>query len=221
MTLINVIRQSSAVHMLADGLSFSPSGKIRRGTKLCALPHLPAMLGVRGPLLASPLLAEILGSAAGTYDELKSNVAIIVRAHMPQIVRMLEGNADPGAFEIIVGGISQSTGPDNFTMRTNGASAWIIQDPGELMISPLTDAIGAAIMSAFSGRGSYDALDPVTDGVRMIEIQRENWSFGDSTLPGGFIQLMSVGRDGLITTSIAHRWDDAETPPATELGAVA
>jgi hypothetical protein len=96
-------------------------------------------------------------------------------------------------------------------MRTNGASAWIVQDPGELMISPLTDAIGAAIMSAFSGRGSYDALDPVTDGVRMIEIQRANWSFGDATLPGGFIQLMSIA-GGSISTRIVHRWPAPAVP---------
>jgi hypothetical protein len=100
------------------------------------------------------------------------------------------------------------------------AKPWTVHDPGELLMGPLTEAMEQAVRSEFSGRG-IDDLDPVVDGVRMIEIQRENWSFGDSMLPGGFVQLMSVGRDGLITTSIAHRWDDAETPPATELGAVA
>jgi hypothetical protein len=141
---------------------------------------------------------------------------------MPQIVRMLEGNADPGAFDVNVGGISRLTGPDSFLMCTHAkyAKPWTVHDPGELLMGPLTEAMEQAVRSEFSGRG-IDDLDPVVDGVRMIEIQRENWSFGDSMLPGGFVQLMSVGRDGLITTSIAHRWDDAETPPATELGAVA
>ena len=53
-----------------------------------------------------------------------------------------------------------------------------------------------------------DDLDPVTDGVRMFEIQRENWSFGDDTLPGGFLQLMSLSGDGIVKTSIVHRWHE-------------
>jgi hypothetical protein len=157
-------------------------------------------------MLAAPLLAEILGSVVSSYDELKSRIATVVNGYMPQIVRMLQGNHEPEAFDIVVGGMSRFTGLDSFVMSTHDkyGKAWIIQDHGDLVLSPLNDEMAQAVMAAFSGH-SVDTLDPVADGVRMIEIQRQHWSFGESIFPGGFIQLMSI-TGGSISTRIVHRW---------------
>jgi len=211
-TVINVIRQSTGVHTLSDAIAYAPDGRELQGPKLFALPHLPAIIGVRGPMLAAPLLAEMLGRVVGSYDELRSSIAEVVQTYMPQIVRMLQGNQEPETFDIVVGGISRFAGPDSFVMSTHDryGKAWIIQDHGDLVLSPLNDEIEQAITSEFRGRG-IDDLDPVVDGVRMIEIQRENWSFGDATLPGGFIQLMSI-TGGSITTRIVHRWPAPAAP---------
>jgi hypothetical protein len=132
-----------------------------------------------------------------------------VRTYLPEIVR----GADTD-FDIMVGGISRLTGPDSFLLCTHAryAEPWTVLDPGELMMSPMTPAIEQAVVSEFSRRSrSIDDLDPAADGLRMVEIQREHWPFGSDTLPGGFVQLMSLGANSAITTRIVHRW---EMPPA-------
>jgi hypothetical protein len=214
-SVINVLRQSTGVHMLTDGLAFSRDGRAKQCCKIAALPHLPAVVSVRGPVMLMPILAEILGGNFRTYDDMKAGIAKAVPASEKEIRAMLSANEDVMNFEINVAGISRSVGSDSFFLRSD---SWVVQDPGPLLIGPIDEAISNAVISEFARRGGYDALDPIVDGVRMIEIQREHWSFGEDQLPGGFVQHACVDLDGTIKTSIVHRWPQRPNNPGRSPG---
>lgn len=214
MTAINVIRQSNAVHLVADGLSYGPPGqRLHPSTKLWPLPHLPAIVAARGPKLLPPILADILGSTARSYDDIRATIGQVLKAYLPQITAMMQAlpgaHADLSVFELIVAGISQHTGPDYFFFTVNenyrSLSPWTVHDLGDLAMIPLTEAMEDEARTVFAERNIEDLT--VFDGIRMCEIQRRNWPADlGHQLPGAFIQAMTLDASGLIRTGIIHRW---------------
>ncbi len=208
MTAINVIRQSDMVHVLADGLAYGPPGQsLFPSAKLWPQPGLPAIIALRGPKVLSPFMADVLGSAAGSYDALKASAPAIIRAYLPQITAMLRENPEPTVFDVVVAGITQDNWPDSFFVCTHdryGIAPWVVHDLGDLQITPANDAIEAEVRRAYGGRSSDD-LDPVADGIKLFEIQRAAWPDADRP-PGGFLQLMTIHATGLIETALVNRW---------------
>jgi hypothetical protein len=216
LTAIIVIRQSASVHVLADGAVYGPPGfSSHPTTKLWPLPHLSAVVAIRGPQLLAPVIAAILGSAGRTFDELVQTGPGAVKAQMGEFRRLLQQHPDPDMFDIVIAGISDTTGPSGHLIYSHGtyAEAWAAHDfssSGVAMI-PLAEEMRPELREALSWRHHYD-LDPVEDGIRLMDIQRRHWPGTPDTTPGGFLQLVTVSADA-ITTCVIHRWAD-HTPPS-------
>jgi hypothetical protein len=214
-TAINVIRQSHSVHVITDGASYGPPGQhLHPSTKTWPLPHLNAVIAGRGSKLLPLLLADAFGSSATTYDDLKAIVVDVLKAQWPQISDMLRAQGAPDlAFDLIVAGISERSGPDAYFLcnhdghKSAQLKPWTVTELPALIVVPLDDEGQEKLDLICAGRGT-DELDPAADGVRILEIQREM----NLTSPiGGFAQLTSVAA-GSISTRIICRWDGDQCP---------
>ncbi len=214
MTVIDIVRQSHAVHLLADGVAANAAGETLPSVKLWSLPHLPAIIGMRGPAMGS--FPNLLAHAFWNYDDMRARIPLVLAAYV-------EGLDDKNV-DVMIGGISGSGRPESFSISSadkSGRKPWVVEDLGNLVLAPINDAIRDAVRAEFLPLGSYDAWIPAIHGVRLVEIQRQHWVEPDFHPPDGFIQLMSLYADGLIVTKVIHRWEMATKPawrkPAAEL----
>jgi hypothetical protein len=212
-TAINTIRQSHAVHVMADGASFSPQGRPAYpcpSSKIWPLPHLNAVVAGRGPKLLPPMIADVLGSSAENYAQLKAIAPDVLKAFLPQMSDILGARgAQDLACDLVIAGISETSGPDAFLICnhpghvTLGLAPWTLVDLPTITMMPLDDAGQQELDEMLAGRNLED-LDPVVDGIRMMEIQRAmNLSFSI----GGFVHLVTV-EAGSIVSRIIHRWSE-------------
>jgi hypothetical protein len=208
MTAINTIRQRSSVHVFTDGASVGPPGQsLHPASKIWPLPHLNAVVAGRGSKLLPPMLADILGGRARSYDELKYVSVAALHAQLPQLTEILRarGAANP-AFDLVIAGISESSGPDSFFIcnhdRYPTMPAWTLIDLPELTMVPVNDEIEAEFRRTFPTVVTADDLRPEIDGVRMMQIQRDLFP----EVVGGLVQIASVMAGGWIATRIIHRW---------------
>jgi hypothetical protein len=111
------------------------------------------------------------------------------------------------AIDLVVAGVSERSEPVAFLLCNHdrhvslGLAPWMVIDMPEVAMLPLDDQGQRELDGMRAGR-SVDDLDPVIDGVRMLEIQRRM----SLRFPvGGFAQLASVGA-GSISTRIVCRW---------------
>jgi hypothetical protein len=212
LTAIVTIAQKRVVHVLTDGASHGPAGmSLHPSSKIWPLPHLDAVVAGRGPRLLVPMLVDVLGCTARSYDELKSLALDVLWAYLPQtldILRARGASAEAGSvpFDLVVAGISGRDGPGAFFVCNHeGHSSlrpWKVIDLASVTLMPLDDQAEAEFDREFAGR-SVEDLDPEVDGARMLEIQRK------MPLPypiGGFVQLATVA-EGSISTRIVRRWD--------------
>jgi hypothetical protein len=103
--------------------------------------------------------------------------------------------------------MSERSGPDVFLICNHdghvslGLAPWTVIDLPDATVMPLDDQGQRELDRMCAGR-SVDDLDPVIDGIRMLEIQRR------MSLPfpvGGFAQLVTVSAES-ISARIVHRW---------------
>jgi hypothetical protein len=207
--------QAQAVHLFADGRFYGPPHLyVYPSAKLWPLPHLSAAIAVRGPMRLPPFLASVLGSLAQTYDELKAVAVDAIRSYMPEITEIVAaGHPEPDVFDLVVGGISESTGLDSFLISShNGfAKPWVVYDlttlpklaPGLAMLPSIREMY-PDIEAVLAGRSAAD-LDPVVDGIRLVEVQRAKWPGPPESSPDEFLQLMTITNDA-ISTRVIQRW---------------
>jgi len=160
----------------------------------------------------------LLGRLAESFDDLKAVAIDAIRPYIAQIKdTLLDREQD---FDLIIAGISDSTGPEVWLMSSHNGfvKPWVISnlsglaefaEARGLVMLPSDREMYPEISAVLDGR-SVDDLDPVADGIRLVEIQRARWPGPAHTVPSGFLQLASV-TDSAISTRIIHRWPGDET----------
>jgi hypothetical protein len=210
-TAINIMVQRDAVHILSDGASYDAEQRfVSAGPKVFALPHINAAIGTRGPAVALPLLAHFVGHESTSYDELKANITKVLQNVYTLTSHILTKCVFGGRFEVVIGGISETTGPDAYMIAcdADGVVSPITEIP-ELGFMPssiqeLHDFVTFTAMQQHAG----SKVHPADFLLQAMEIQRSA-RFGeyDTCHIGAFAQITSIRADG-IETKILRRWSD-------------
>jgi hypothetical protein len=216
MSAINVIRQNNSVHVLTDAAAYDERGTIIAiAPKVWQMPHLNCLFAVRGPKLAAPLVVDAIGGIHTSYDELRDNIAEDLRRAVAAFEPIFAQCGFGADLDLVIAGISESRGPDSYLIATHrryGTEPFKVAQMGPLAAAPADPAIQKRLLSVLPAGATADSLDPATDGLRILQVQRDAVvSVGKSAkamkVVGGFAQLSSVTRDG-ISTRVLHRWPD-------------
>lgn len=215
MTTCNVILHSRSAHILTDGeVSFVDDLRRFCTSKVWVMPHLSAAMVISGPYLIGPVAHWRLSESATTYDELKTKAVDVLRAVEQECSDALRSVPDR-RIALTVAGIDGNSKPDSYVVANHdrketgsggSAGAWSIVQNGPIGMQPAPQSVRDGVTALFSdGIESYDDVDPVRDGIRMMDLQRQSKDvFG----VGRFVQLTTITASG-ITTRITHRWEDS------------
>ena len=219
MTAIITIKHATAMHVLTDGAAWQPGGASKTGpkgepafecSKTVPLPHLNAVIAARGSPIFAPVLAQLLGPAqVRTFDGIAPVLAPLAVECCSMVRQEL--------FDLVLAGISETRGPTAFFMCNHdghGPDVRPLQvvDLPALGFLPGGPEITAEIAAMLPAGGHSGMLDPVRDGLQMLEIMRRHpqpWygRDGETIDVGGFAQLTTVAADG-ISMRVIHRWGD-------------
>jgi len=209
MTACAAVCSRGAVHLLTDGAVLDPNtGEMVATTgKVFPLVKQNAAMVVRGSPLLAALLFHHISMLGDGFDEMISSVSAAIAVLLKPHIANDRAAGTWVDFELILTGISETKGPKIFVLTSydhpivKEFKAWRVYDLGETVAMPGTSEILASI--------DVKNFDPVTDGRRLIESQR---NIRDETLDGrshfivgAFAQLTTIGVDG-IATRIIHRW---------------
>lgn len=212
MTAVNVIRQRDAVHFLTDGAAVGPDGNVAfTAPKVFALPQLRCAVAVRGTSMGLTLLSNLL-SMAGSFAELRRRSGEFIAEGVDALDKLgLAGQQGHGA-QVFVGGFPSSTGgAEVFVVSTATVGGYPGGTPIPIQgvcITPGEAVTQVGGEAAFFGGRHVDDLDPINDGLALLEAQRRTPVEGGRYLVGGFGQLTTVRRSGEITTRILCSWPD-------------
>lgn len=204
MSTINVIRQKRAVHILTDG-SGDFEGRQVGFHKVICIPHLNAALAMRGPLVLFGLLPPFLELHAERYDDLRSALVKATRTMLSELRAAGALLPNDGGMDGVIAGIKDDGEPDAFFFTTtdaHGVEPWSTIDLSECSLLPMTAEAHAAFNAKYPAGTTADDLDPVRDGIAIMNIQRE---LNTGVPPGKFAQLTTVTQEN-ITTRVIHRW---------------
>lgn len=201
MSVINVLRQHNAVHVLSDGAAYDGMGKfVYFQSKVLPAPHLNAVIACRGMKLTIPFVADALASCAESYDALRSMAGSVSKLFFEQVTR---GSARED-IEIVVAGFSEK-GPDSYVVvshnRSPGIAPWTVVDTGAAYLSPFSEDVANALKSKFPDP-NVGCMDAARDGLAIMELQRSQFP-----RVGGFAQLTTV-TEWSITMRVLKRWPD-------------
>lgn len=222
MTALNCIRQSNLVSIICDGASFDGGAHyVGPAVKAWPIAHCNAVVGIRGPRAAAPILADVL-SALTSYETIKQSIAEIVKETEATARPLFQASPGGGAIEVVVAGFTVN-GPDSYCVASHagfGFPAWTIVPLGPVAMLPGDPVIAAAVKAALPARiSSADELDAERDGLTILECQRAARiaAPGETAgtrhrLAGGFAQIFSITSDR-ISTWILRRWDDQVGKP--------
>lgn len=209
MTAINIITTPAAIHMLTDGASYLADGTLGAlSSKVYPLPHLSAVLSVRGPHMMLPLVGATL-SMADSFDDLVAGLADAVRGVVDAwggLLTMCDIGAD---FDLVVAGFG-AAGPAAYVLTSkerDGVPAWKAHRLGPFVAMPWDAATEARVehgLTLAEREGELD--DPEGFLLRVVEAQRRFHEDGRHGV-GGFAQCTVLDRQG-ISSRVVRRWDD-------------
>jgi len=198
MSAVNIFKAQRALHILSDGAACGPDGVLQcLRSRVSPLPHLGCALALRGPpgFLDVVSWFATMAPAHGFED-----LAGLLEEVVAQAVRT-RGGTDPGSFEVFLAGLAGDGSPHILAVRGSLSG-------GGSTLHHLARCIAPSDDGEF-GRRLRETVDldapnfnPVRDGVRLVERQREL----DGGI-GGFVQLTTIMQEG-ISTRILHRWPD-------------
>lgn len=194
MTAINVFLRPDGAHVMTDGASVSTEcGRLKAiMRKAIAIPHLSAIVALRGPSLLVGTLALQIEHSRHSFDDAVEHFADDVRS-------MVDGRAGCGAHDveaILVGWHAGAMEPSAYVVFTQGSDelpAYVALGLRGL-VSPGVDGFEGSDMAGFDFRRR---------GVEMMAAQRR----AHPGHIGGVCQLTSVYRDRAETRTLA-RWPD-------------
>jgi hypothetical protein len=179
-----ILRHREACHVLTDGAVVNPDGRVAAIlSKTMPLPHLGVAVALRGSMEMMTQLP--LFGVAPDLATLRSRVEGAVRAVDAQVEVFVAG-LDGGCFAVTADGVSDVDG-------------WAL--------IPFNNAIDSEL--GFLRSRTPDDIDPEVDGRRIMRVLRRHPVKYSNSVGGvgGFIQLTTVVRSGIITR-IVHRWPD-------------
>jgi hypothetical protein len=202
---------------LTDGAAYRADGTLHlKVQKAFPLLHLDAAMAWRGSPLLAPIFAAHASVRATSFDHLRTiarDMAIKALSETEDAIKALGGDVE---FDMAIAGWSETSGPCSYFLcnhdRHGGVSAWQLIDLGAVSLAPTSDAINAELEAAYPNGVDPDRLDPVIDGLRIMEIQRKHkvdhtGNFGTVRSVGVFAQLTTIKPDA-IDMKIIHRWPD-------------
>jgi hypothetical protein len=185
MSAFDVIVRNDSVHLVSCGACVDAEGRINFVTgKVWALPHLNAVVAVRGPTMAGPFIAPTIGSNAASYEELKASAAGVARECVGALSSMWAGAPLADSIDFVFAGWSRN-GPDAFVVCSHDrwGAPWTNIQLGGLTNIPGDQAIVDAL--------DLSDIDPERDGVKMLEMKRKSGKY----FVGCWGQLHSIYRD--------------------------
>ena len=220
MTALNIIRQSSAVHILTDGAGYRPDGAMAFAMpKVFPLANLDAAVAGRGSPLFLVNFAIAATIKSGSFDRFKAIAIDLASAVFREVKAAMIASGEGSLFDLAVAGWSEAGGPSAYFITNNesyGATVppWQIVESGPINLAPQNAAISAELEREFPNGADPDLFDPEVDGLRILEIQRRHpvthssgSAFADAKSVGAFAQLTTIRR-GEITMKIIRRWPD-------------
>jgi hypothetical protein len=178
MSATNVFIQANSVSLLTDALAYHPNGEIVMiGPKVVPLPHLNCAVAMRGPAAMRPIFAELIGNGASSFDGLRDIIVDLLRAGAENYASVFEDCRAGPEFEVVVAGISETTGPTAYLMASHDryGTSWQVSDFSKMEVVLLpcdSETIRQVQESVFRGR-AVDEIDPAIDGLAAMQIQRD------------------------------------------------
>ena len=227
MSAVNIIVQRSAAHIITDGAKYLASGElVGIGSKCAALPHLPALMSLRGPNVLG-FVAETIGLKFASFDAFVDGVEVALEEFVDENEYLWEDSGQTLIELMFVGwsevhrkfgayAIRTAEANDKHTEAPDGGANVIHTKPYQL--TELPSGVMAPVVSedALKSVGlsvsSHEQFDPIVDGRRLLEAQRAlKVSLFDGDPPtyhcGGLAMLSTVTRDGTVQ-KVFHRWPD-------------
>ena len=120
MSAVNIFVQHDAAYVITDAARYDEAGTlIGIGPKCEGLPHLPALVAVRGPCQALPLILNHLGWRFQSFDELLDGIAEALRDIHAGYAQFFEATGFPEV-ELYFAGWSASRVPHAFRRHEPG-----------------------------------------------------------------------------------------------------
>ncbi|TDR89111.1 hypothetical protein [Enterovirga rhinocerotis] len=214
MTACNIFVLSDQIRVWTDGAAVDTDGHlIHRQQKVGFLPHLNAVVVIRGPALAPPMVELWLGSLHETFDDLVDGLSATLRGLIQDHADKWEVRGAGSAFELLLAGFSESRKTPEVYWIEDSRRLDDIKRRGAISIVPADDVTTRRLTEAFPGMSEKKALRSDDVQLRLMELQRDvraRPNFYDGLPSGGvgaFAQLTTVTRSG-ISTRIVRRWPD-------------
>lgn len=207
MSAINVLIQTNRVHLFTDAAIYQLNGELAGiGPKVRMMPHINAAMAMRGSFLGLAPIAEEL-SVAPSFDKLREGIVPCLQACAETYGHLLNQCSAGPDFEVVIAGMSETGGPSAYLVASHNryGEPWSIVELAGLSATPASDAVHQRVFATADGRDA-DQLDPVVDGLAILEAQRAH-RFDDVVCIGGFAQLTTIDADG-VHSRIIHRWPD-------------
>ena len=206
MSAVDVFVQSGGVSVITDGCGYVADNPLLATSKIMVAPNLPAVVALRGSLVASPAMASIMLAAANSFDELKKCAEDSLRIGVAACDGLLKSCSYGPDADFVFAGISKSKGPGAFIItnhtRYSDVPAFTPVDVGPVTFLPADENLNRKFLMAHKEPVGPDDFDPEKDGIRILELQRAK---GDVPI-GSFAQLTQIDLNGVITTRVVKRW---------------
>lgn len=216
MTALHAYVRGDAAHVLTDGLHRGPEGQaLGTGQKVRILGHLPAVVTGRGPTELPEYFADRLTWRFAHFDDAVAGMPETYGIALAQF-----GTANPQARArpnmILMAGWSEVRGrPECWIMDSNNEAAGAQQIMNTCAPSS-PEMMGR--LRDLSLTGGMASFDPVRDGLRIMQAQRDlrfpHPVTGEmQPAVGGFCQHTVITPYG-ISTRILERWPAAQPSEA-------
>jgi len=222
MSAINALVQRSSVHMMTDGLSYIDGVPFEVDVhKALELVPWRAALAATGPAKLGEFFAAEVVERFRSFDHLIAEGEVVLgqlfRAYADEyregdavstlvLIGWLDGEDRPAAFaiEMATDGeklkwVEQHSTTDSEVIRFK------LAELAEIAMPPVSLAMLQAARYTFK---DYEAMDPETELLHLLEIQRRI-PFDDRYYVGGQALLTSIDRSG-VHQRIVHKWDEDE-----------
>lgn len=206
MSAINVLIQSDRVHLYTDAAAYQPDGRLDGIVqKVRSMPHLNCAAAMRGPFIGFAPIMEEISAARTSFDSLREAMPRLLRTCAVAYDHLLDQCSESPDFEVVIAGISETAGPSAYLVPSHACygEPWSIIDLAGLSATPASEHVHQRIREIAASR-SPDQLDPVADGLAIMEAQRAK---GSGAFVGGFAQLTTIDADG-VHSRVIHRWPD-------------
>lgn len=204
LSVINIIRQTHAIHIITDGITEGPSGDRFNVSKVMILPSLNAAIALNGRGVALGLFAAAINERCQSRDDLERNAADAVR----EIVAPCRQIIDGGFKMTIAGWDERGTFSYGMSDGTIFGRPWVLNEqPREnvMTLIPFEQKWVPAYRKVVP-RSDADGMDVDKVAVQIVLLQRRLVAGGDRSI-GGLVSRITIDKDGA-TSRIIRRFPE-------------